>query len=136
MDVDLVALDRDHPGFRDPVYRRRRNAIAEVAVDYREGAPVPDVEYTAEEEDVWRLVWSHLEPLHERLACAEIRAAQDMLPLDRTRIPQLAEVNRALAAFGRMQLRPVAGLMTPSEFLTRLGDHVFLATQYMRHHSR
>ena len=28
---DLVQLDRDHPGFRDPIYRARRNQIARAA---------------------------------------------------------------------------------------------------------
>jgi len=136
MKLDLVQLDRDHPGFRDPVYRARRNAIAQVAVDYREGEPVPDVAYTADEHGVWRTVWEHLGPLHERLACAEVLEAERILPLDRRRVPQLAEVNVALGRHGAMRLHPVAGLMTPHEFLVRLGRGVFLATQYMRHHSR
>jgi phenylalanine-4-hydroxylase len=97
---------------------------------------VPDVEYTEEEESVWRVVWSHLGPLHDRLACAEIRDAERMLPLGRARIPQLAEVNRCLARFGAMQLSPVAGLVSPLAFLSSLGQAFFLATQYMRHHSR
>ena len=136
MDRDLVKLDRDHPGFRDPVYRARRNAIAQLAIDHREGTPVPDVAYTDDEQAVWRTVWDQLGPLHERLACAAVREAEAMLPLDRTRVPQLAEVNGALARHGPMRLQPVAGLMTPIEFLENLGRDVFLATQYMRHHSR
>jgi phenylalanine-4-hydroxylase len=136
MDRDLVVLDRDHPGFRDPVYRARRNAIAQLAIDHREGTPVPHVAYTGDEQEVWRTVWAHLGPLHERLACAPVREAEATLPLDRTRVPQLAEVNEALARFGAMRLQPVAGLMTPLEFLETLGRDVFLATQYMRHHSR
>jgi phenylalanine-4-hydroxylase len=133
---DLVELDRDHPGFRDPVYRKRRNAIAQLAIDYREGSPVPEVEYTDDEQHVWRTIESRLRPLHDRLACAEIREAQASLPLDRERIPQLAEVNASLARFGAMRLQPVAGLMTPLDFLANLGRSVFMATQYMRHHSR
>jgi phenylalanine-4-hydroxylase len=136
MALDLVKLDRDHPGFRDEVYRRRRNAIAQLAIGCREGDPVPDVLYTEEEQEVWRAVWSHLGPLHDRLACEEVCAAERWLPLDRMRIPQLAEVNRALAPRSSMRLRPVAGLVSPRAFLVSLGRDVFLATQYMRHHSR
>src|SRR5216684_4482624 len=61
----LVQLDPDHPGFRDPVYRARRDAIARIAFEYRDGDPVPRVDYTEEEEEVWRTVWRNLAPLHE-----------------------------------------------------------------------
>ena len=63
---DLVQLDPDHPGFRDAAYRARRNAIARVAMEYREGDPVPPVEYTADEQGVWRTVWEHLDELNVR----------------------------------------------------------------------
>ena len=38
---ELVRLDPDHPGFRDPAYRERRNAIARLAFEYRDGDPAP-----------------------------------------------------------------------------------------------
>jgi phenylalanine-4-hydroxylase len=131
----LVQLDGNHPGFRDLEYRRRRNAIAQLALDYREG-PVPEVPYTDEEQEVWRHVWSHLDPLHARRVCLEVREAQALVPLDRARIPQLAAVNRVLQPLTGIQLLPVAGLVSPRQFMVRLGDGAFLATQYMRHHSR
>jgi phenylalanine-4-hydroxylase len=42
----IVELDPDHPGFRDPAYRERRNHIAQIAIDYTPGAPIPDAPYT------------------------------------------------------------------------------------------
>src|SRR5262249_50702946 len=50
----LVELDPDHPGFRDPIYRARRNAIAKLALEHREGAPPPHIAYSDLEHDVWR----------------------------------------------------------------------------------
>src|ERR1700742_5193450 len=32
---DLVQLDPDHPGFRDPAYLERRNAIARIALTFK-----------------------------------------------------------------------------------------------------
>ena len=65
--IELVQLDRDHPGFRDPEYRERRNTIARIALDYT-GGPVPEAPYSEEEHGVWATVWSVLGPLHEALA--------------------------------------------------------------------
>ena len=70
-----VHLDQDHPGFGDPDYRARRNQIAAQALSWRLGEPVPHVEYTVEEQDVWRTVCRELAVKHERLACAEYRQA-------------------------------------------------------------
>jgi phenylalanine-4-hydroxylase len=130
----LVALDPDHPGFRDPIYRARRNTIARLALDHREGRPPPNVAYTDQEHDVWRSVWEHLAPLHAIRAVAEWRAAAARLDLDRDRVPQLAEVNELTRHLG-IEMLPVAGLIAPEGFLTALGRGVFRSTQYMRHHS-
>jgi phenylalanine-4-hydroxylase len=133
---DLVALDQDHPGFRDEAYRARRNAIAAVALSHQRGQPVPFAAYTDEEHGVWRTVWEHLEPLHARYACAAYREGAAELALDHGSVPQLAALNDALGAVTGFAMLPVAGLVTPKVFMDHLDERVFLATQYMRHHSR
>lgn len=47
-----VHLAADHPGFADAEYRARRNAIAEAALDWTPGLPLPEIAYTAEEHRV------------------------------------------------------------------------------------
>lgn len=132
----LVQLDADHPGFRDPAYRARRDAIARLARDHVEGGPVAPALYTAEEEAVWRTVWRHLRPLHLRHACGEMNALQDALGLHRAGIPQLAGLNRRIEPVTGFRCEPVAGLVHTRAFLEALGRGVFLSTQYIRHASR
>ena len=132
---ELVPLDPDHPGFRDPVYRRRRNEIARLALDYRAGDPPPVVEYTDQEHAVWRTVWEHLAPLHASNAVSEWRDGAAELDLDQRAIPQLAEVNEELTRTPGIEMLPVAGLISARGFLCSLGRGVFLSTQYIRHHS-
>lgn len=131
----LVQLDPDHPGFRDAVYRSRRNAIARLALDHRNGSVPPQVEYSNEEHAVWRTVWEHLRPLHERLGAREWRRGAEGLRLTDRWIPQLAEVNEQLRPRAGIEMLPVAGLISARGFLSALGRNVFLSTQYMRHHS-
>jgi phenylalanine-4-hydroxylase len=132
---DLVQLDPDHPGFRDPGYRERRNQIARIAFEH-EGGPVPTVRYTPEEQQTWRTVWEHLEPLHHRYAGGEYLDASRLVRLDRKEVPQLEEVNGALRRATGFAMKPVAGLVGDRTFLGYLSRGSFLATQYMRHPSR
>jgi phenylalanine-4-hydroxylase len=132
---ELVPLDPDHPGFRDPVYRRRRNEIARLALDYRPGDPPPVVDYTDQEHAVWRTVWEHLAPLHASNAVSEWQSGAAELDLDQRAIPQLAEVNEDLTRSPGIEMLPVAGLISARGFLCSLGRGVFLSTQYIRHHS-
>jgi len=133
---DLVKLDQDHPGFRDPVYRQRRSEIARIALEYVVGQPVPRIDYTEEEHAVWRTVWEELTPLHERWACRQYLDSRDRLALDRARIPQLADVNRHLLPQTGFQMVPVAGLVSSRVFLSNLAQGNFLSTQYIRHASQ
>jgi len=50
----VVRLNPDHPGFRDPDYRDRRNRIAQIALAYRAGETIPDAPYTPQEHRVWK----------------------------------------------------------------------------------
>ena len=135
VEVRLVHLDPDHPGFRDSEYRARRNAIAQIATNYRTGDPIPDAPYTELEHGVWQTIWKALGPAHRAHACAEYLKCLDQLDFDTDRIPQLREVSRKVEAISGFRLEPVAGLVEPRIFLESLANGVFLCTQYIRHHS-
>lgn len=131
----LAHIDPDHPGFRDPVYRARRNRIARIALDYQPGTPIPDAPYTPAEQQVWRVIRRALKPKQRRFACAEFLDCARRLDLPFERIPQLREVSERVEAMSGFRLEPVAGLVHPRVFLESLAHGVFLSTQYIRHHS-
>jgi phenylalanine-4-hydroxylase len=135
VELRLVELDPDHPGFRDPEYRARRNAIAQIAGGYWPGDPIPPAPYTELEHGVWQTIWRALGPAHREHACAEYLDCLDRLDFDTDRIPQLNEVTRKVEAISGFRLEPVAGLVEPRIFLESLANGVFLCTQYIRHHS-
>jgi phenylalanine-4-hydroxylase len=135
VDARIVDLDPDHPGFRDREYRARRNAIADIAMSYRPGQPIPHAPYTELEHEVWQTIWNALGPAHRAHACAEYLDCLDKLNFDTDRIPQLDEVSRKVEALSGFRLEPVAGLVEPRIFLESLARGVFLCTQYIRHHS-
>jgi phenylalanine-4-hydroxylase len=66
-----VHLAHDHPGANDPVYRARRNEIAAAALAWNPGEPSPVIEYTVDEQRVWRTVCRELQAKHERYAVGE-----------------------------------------------------------------
>ncbi|HEY2259021.1 MAG TPA: phenylalanine 4-monooxygenase [Solirubrobacteraceae bacterium] len=131
-----VHLDENHPGFGDPEYRARRNQIAARALGWEPTQPIPHVEYTEEEEEVWRTVCRELAAKHERLACAECRSATAQLALPADHIPQLDEVGDLLRPLTGFEYHPAAGLVPFEEFYGSLADGIFHSTQYIRHHAR
>ncbi len=132
---NLVELAPDHPGFADPVYRARRDAIAKLALDWSGGA-IPIAPYTEDEHRVWREVWAQLGPLHERRVARELLELGEEFPIDRERIPQLSEVSARLAPRTGFRMVPVEGLVPPRRFFSSLSDGIFSSTQYVRHPSR
>src|SRR4051794_1795360 len=87
-----LKLPPHHPGRSDAAYVARREAIAEVARSYHRGEAIPDVAYTAEEDEVWRTVSSHLARKHRTYACREYLRGAARLTLPTDRVPQLREV--------------------------------------------
>jgi phenylalanine-4-hydroxylase len=132
---DLVQLDRDHPGFRDLVYRERRNHIARMALQWRFGEPFPRAHYTDVEHSVWRTSIEAMRPLHAKYACKSYREGWPALNFDPDRIPEFDELNPILNASSGFSLLPVAGLVDARVFMGELSRDTFLATQYVRHHS-
>ncbi|MFE3026404.1 phenylalanine 4-monooxygenase [Nocardia tengchongensis] len=130
-----VHLSDQHPGVHDPVYRSRRNAIAAMALGYRPGDPVPRVDYTAAEQQVWRIVSRELARKREKYACTEVIEAAERLGLPSDHIPQLDEVTAKLVPLTGFRYAPAAGLVPLREFFGSFADRTFHSTQYIRHHS-
>jgi phenylalanine-4-hydroxylase len=130
-----VELPADHPGVSDLAYRERRAAIAEAGERYQSGDPIPDVEYTPEEDEVWRVVSRELGAKHRRYACRAYLDGAAALTLPTERVPQLREVDEKVHALTGFHIEPVPGLVPTRVFYGALARRTFLSTQYIRHHS-
>ena len=130
-----LELPADHPGFSDPDYRARRAAIAEVGRLHRPGQPIADVEYTAEEDEVWRIVSAELGRKHRRYAAAAYLDGARAVTLPTDRVPQLREVDARVHGLTGFHIEPVPGLVPTRQFYGALAGRTFLSTQYIRHHS-
>jgi phenylalanine-4-hydroxylase len=128
-----VELGKDHPGASDPAYRERRNHIAARALAWTPGEPIPQIEYTEAEHEVWRIVSRELAPNHAKYPSRDIREAAAALALPTDRIPQLDEVSAGLDPLTGWRYHAAAGLVPLREFLGALGDRIFHSTQYIRH---
>ncbi|HEX4103716.1 MAG TPA: phenylalanine 4-monooxygenase [Pseudonocardiaceae bacterium] len=128
-------LPENHPGFSDPGYRARRTRIAEVAATHRLGDPIPDVSYTAGEDEVWRVVSAELAGKHRKYACADYLLGAQRLVLPTKRVPQLWEVDQRIHGLAGFHIGPVPSLVPTRTFYGSLAERTFLSTQYIRHHS-
>ncbi len=136
-----VVLGPGHPGFHDPAYRRRRNDLAALSLDWQPGDPVPHADYSDVEHQVWRVIARELEPLHHRHGCRAFLEAKEELGLPADHVPQLAEVSRRLASVSAngtaaFRYQPVAGLAPLREFYGAFAGSAFFSTQYLRHPSQ
>jgi phenylalanine-4-hydroxylase len=130
-----VELGETHPGFADPVYRARRDAIARLAIGHVDGEPIPAVHYSDEEHAVWRTVSRELAGKHRTYAANSFNVGVAALALPSDEIPQLADVAERLAPISGFRYEPVAGLAPLRTFYGSFARDVFFSTQYIRHHS-
>lgn len=130
----------------------------------RSGDPIPRIEFTEEEVKTWGVVYRELNKLYPTYACREYLKNLPLLSkycdFREDNIPQLEDVScflRGRFAFieKRSQknnktnrkyicifpertgftIRPVAGYLSPRDFLAGLAFRVFHCTQYVRHSS-
>lgn len=131
-----VHLADTHPGRDDAHYLRRRGEIAGAALGWDRGhEPVPTIDYTDAEHDIWRRVSAELAPLHERHAHREYLEAKARLGLPTDHVPQLAEVSERLVPITDWSYVCAPGLVPLRDFYADLGARTFNSTQYLRHGS-
>ena len=133
---NINQLHLDHPGANDPEYRQRRDYIASLAKKFRETGVITDVDYTEQEQEIWRIVANRLEEIQARRASKFYLEAKKNLGISNERIPQLTEMNRRLKELSNFRLAPIEGLVETRGFLSWLSYRTMLSTQYIRHHSR
>lgn len=133
---EINQLHLDHPGANDTAYRTRRDYIASLSKKFRETGVITDVDYTEEEQNIWRIVATKLEELQARRASVFYLEAKKKLGISTGRIPQLSEMNRRLKALSNFRLAPIEGLVETRGFLSWLSYRTMLCTQYIRHASR
>ena len=132
----VVQLGADHPGFKDPEYRERRNEIAASALAWVPGTDPQPVAYTDDENEVWRLISAELAVKHERYAVREFLEAKVAVALPEDRVPQLVEVTAGVAPLTGFAYHPAPGLVELRQFYGSLAAGVFHSTQYVRHPSQ
>jgi phenylalanine-4-hydroxylase len=128
----------DSQQFRDPEYRKRRDAIAALGKTHRIGEIIPTVSYSKEENDVWVYCYEKLRKLHR--TCMSRRYEKQMEKIERhfdfhKKIPQLKDLESYLQAETGFRIRPTHGILSQREFLNAFAHRVFCSTQYIRHPS-
>jgi phenylalanine-4-hydroxylase len=113
-------------------YLRVKAERQRIAREWHPGQPVPDITYTAAEDELWRNVFGKLSSLHDDLACERYRLSARRVALPAYGVPQLSEVSAQLLPLTGFRLVPAAGVVPSRQFYGPFADGIFQATQYLR----
>jgi phenylalanine-4-hydroxylase len=136
-DADRLELEAGHPGLGDAGYVARREALFTLCRRHRlDRLGPPIVDYTEEEERIWREVAPALGALHEAHASGIYLQAKHALQISEDHIPQLRDVSARLEATSGMRLVPAEGPIPYRTFYSYIAERGFPVTQFIRHGSR
>ena len=99
------------------------------------GGDCPYPAYTADEHDVWRTLYTHMESLLPGRAADEFLTGLRTLDLERERVPSLADCSRKLQATTGWQVCRTPGLLDAHDFFSYLARRIFPSTDYVRSRS-
>jgi len=133
-DPDVLELEPVHPGINDADYVARRHELFAICRRYRLGSLGPPIiEYTAEEERIWREVSPKLDELHVRHASRIYLEAKRELGISADRIPQLRLLSEHLKTRTGMHLVPAEGPIAYRIFYSYIAEGGFPCTQFIRY---
>ena len=131
-----LELEPGHPGLGDEGYIRRRKELFALCRKHRlENLGPPLVEYTAEENRIWREVSPKLDELHIRHACQQYLHGKRALAITREEIPQMRHLSDRLRRETEMHLVPAEGALPYRIFYEYIAQRGFPVTQFVRHGS-
>src|SRR5215831_7941590 len=109
-DISELELEPGHPGLGDEAYIERRKALFALCREHRlKSLGPPLIQYTAEEQRIWREVSPQLDALHLRHASAIYLQAKRDLGISEREIPQLRHLSAQLEQMSGMHLVPAEG---------------------------
>jgi phenylalanine-4-hydroxylase len=136
-DIDVLELEPGHPGLGDEAYIERRRDLFAVCRAHRlSNQPPPLIQYTDEEQRIWREVSPTLDSLHVRHASQIYLRAKRELKISEHEIPQLRHLGEHLQRVSGMRVVPAEGPIPYRTFYTYIADRGFPCTQFIRHGSK
>ncbi len=136
-DVDVLELEAGHPGLGDEGYVSRRNDLFATCRAARlANEPPPLIDYTAEEQRIWREVTPKLDALHVEHASRIYLDAKRELKISEQEIPQLRHLSAYLQDASGMHLVPAEGPIPYRTFYRYIAERGFPCTQFIRHGSK
>lgn len=131
-----LVLDLKHPGLNDKQYVSRRTELFHLARDYRlHNKGIPIVDYTAQENEIWRYISEQLISSHLKKACDIYLIGKELVNLDTQKMPQLHNLQKQLQAQHHIGIVPAEGLLHGRTFHHYLRQRAMPATLFIRHHS-
>ena len=126
-----------HPGLGDEAYVARRHELFALCRKYRLGSLGPPlIDYTPEEQRIWREVSPKLDELHVRHASGIYLKAKRDLGISAREIPQLRALSAQLQEMSGMHLVPAEGPIAYRIFYGYIAERGFPCTQFIRHGSK
>lgn len=135
-DPDVLELEPVHPGINDAAYVARRHDLFALCRRHRLGSLGPPlIDYTDEEQRIWREVSPKLDELHVRHASRIYLDCKRELGISEVEIPQLRLLGEHLKTRTGMHLVPAEGPIAYRIFYGYIADGGFPCTQFMRYGS-
>jgi phenylalanine-4-hydroxylase len=136
-DVDRLELEPGHPGLGDAAYIARREQLVALCRHHRlDHLGPPLIEYTEEEQRIWRSVAPELDRLHQAHASRIYLQAKRELRISEDHIPQLRDLSAHLERVTGMHLVPAEGPIPYRTFYSYIAERGFPVTQFIRHGSK
>jgi phenylalanine-4-hydroxylase len=136
-DVTELELEPGHPGLGDAAYIARREALFALCREHRlKNLGPPRIQYTDEEQRIWREVSPQLAALHVSHASRIYLHAKRDLGISADEIPQLRDLSDRVKERSGMYLVPAEGPIPYRTFYSYIAERGFPVTQFIRHGSK